>query len=76
MTELSYLAGFGNQFQSEAVPGALPQGIGITALADTGDAGIGFHGDDRIRLVEQRIRIRRRVREYPHDLHLRQRGVQ
>ncbi len=26
MTELSYLAGFGNQFQSEAVPGALPVG--------------------------------------------------
>ncbi|MBL8306601.1 MAG: homogentisate 1,2-dioxygenase [Rubrivivax sp.] len=26
MSEPSYLAGFGNQFQSEAVPGALPQG--------------------------------------------------
>ena len=26
MSELDYLAGFGNQFQSEAVPGALPVG--------------------------------------------------
>ncbi|TNY02658.1 homogentisate 1,2-dioxygenase, partial [Escherichia coli] len=26
MTELTYLAGFGNQHQSEAVPGALPVG--------------------------------------------------
>ena len=26
MSEIQYLAGFGNQFQSEAVPGALPVG--------------------------------------------------
>ena len=26
MTELSYQSGFGNQFATEAVPGALPQG--------------------------------------------------
>ena len=53
--------------------GALLHRIPAAAFADPGDAGVGFHGDDLVTLVEGRIQVTRPVNPDPGDLHPRER---
>ena len=51
-------------------PGGLGQHLLRSAFADSGDAGIGLDRHHHIALIEQRVRVRRKIRSHARDLHL------
>ena len=60
---------------ADQASGGLLEGVARAAFADAGDAGVGLYGDDEVALVEQGIRVFRRVHADARDFHFGDGGV-